>query len=170
MLAERLRGRCKSAVPIGTARLPDYALEFSKRSIDKSGKATLVRAVGEAVHGVIFTLSIDECDLLDQAEGVGSGYDRLDRVEVTLMPSDEPVPASSYIAAEGATDSSLVPYDWYHALVMAGAIQHRLPASYIQRLARVEFSPDTNLTRKSRLEALRVLDAAGYAHRLDHPA
>ena len=41
MLTERLRARCPSANCIGIATATGYALEFSKSSVDGSGKATL---------------------------------------------------------------------------------------------------------------------------------
>jgi hypothetical protein len=69
MLTERLRERCPSAKAIGVAVAFGYALEFSKRSSDYSGKATIVRSrkSEEHVFGVVFEIAMSERAALDKA-------------------------------------------------------------------------------------------------------
>lgn len=169
MLTERLKARCETAIPIGVASLSNYSLYFSKRSIDRSGKATLVPSDGGLVHGVMFEIPVSERVHLDQAEGLGYGYDRRDDVGIVCSLTDKVIIASTYIALPDQIDAALKPYDWYHALVMAGARQHALPAAHIESLIHAEFVRDTKLNRESRLEALKALDAAGYDHGLRYP-
>src|SRR5580700_1565214 len=82
MLTERLHERCKSAKAIGVAVAFGHRLEFSKRSRDDSGKATIVRSnkSEEHVFGVVFEVVISERAALDKAEGVGTGYERIDNL------------------------------------------------------------------------------------------
>ncbi len=164
MLTARLKARCNNATPLGVASLSNFSINFSKRSVDQSGKATLVPSNGSVVHGVMFRVPIKERKHLDHAEGLGHGYERLDDVEVANV-----VAVSTYIALSEQMDEALKPYEWYHALVVAGAEQHALPAAYLARLRRTEFVSDAKLDRKSRLDALCALDATGYPHCLAYP-
>ena len=136
MLTERLQKRCPSAKSIGTAIAHGYYLSFGKRSKDKSGKATLENAVGmlgQDVIGVIFEIDLGERENLDNAEG--DGYRRDDAFLVIRSDSGEETSASVYIAKEVVT--GLIPYDWYHALILIGAIQNKLPTQYISALYNV---------------------------------
>jgi hypothetical protein len=78
MLLERLRRRCGSAQAIGVGTLNGYTLEFSKPSMDESGKATIVKSdvAGARVVGVLYDIATEELRELDNAEGYGKGYDR----------------------------------------------------------------------------------------------
>jgi hypothetical protein len=169
MLTERLTARCESARPLGAASLANHTIEFSKRSADNSGKATIVASAGAVVHGVMFQIPIAERDLLDKAEGLGYGYNRLDDVEIVCARTTSVMTASTYIALPNQIDPSLKPYDWYHALVVAGAEQHGLPPSHVDVLRSVEYHPDRNLSRTGRLQALDALDSANYPHGLPYP-
>lgn len=122
MLTARLKARCPSAVAVGTAEVADFVVEFSKPSVDLSGKATLNNAAGGHYRssGVLFEIAKAELERLDRAEGIGDGYDRHDSFGVRLKDGGEIVQARTYLAA--ATDSGLKPYDWYLALVIAGAL------------------------------------------------
>jgi AIG2-like family len=162
MLTERLRERCKSAKTIGVAVVFGYRLEFSKRSLDGSGKATIVRSdkSEEHVFGVVFEVAISERAALDKAEGVGSGYKKIDELLARLQQGGEILRAATYIATD--LDRTLQPYDWYRALVIAGALQHKLPAEWIGMLEQVTSVPD--LDPKRRLGAIAPLEKSGFAH------
>ena len=169
MLTERLRARCPSAAPRGVATAPGYALEFTKRSVDGSAKATLVAdgTSGAAVPGVLFEIARADLPHLDAAEGVGIGYDRYDAFRVMRHADNAPMIAATYLAPARARDGSLVAFDWYVALALAGALQHRLPAAHVAALRRTMMQPDPHGRRATRLEAVAVLREAGFAHLLD---
>jgi AIG2-like family len=166
MLIRRLRApsRCPSAEPIGVAVVSGYALEFSKRSRDGSGKATIVRSdkSEEHVFGVVFEVAISERAALDKAEGVGSGYKRIDGLLTRLQQDREILRAATYIATD--LDRTLQPYDWYCALVIAGALQHKLPSEWIAILERVTSVPDPDAKRKNRTDAIALLQRSGFGH------
>jgi len=164
MLMERLRvaDRCPGAARIGIATAAEHAVVFHKRSNrDGSGKATLRAEPGATAHGVLFAIDEGERDALDLAEGVGNGYERRD--DFVVVAGGVTHVAATYIATGSHHDADLVPFDWYHALVVAGARQHDLPTDYVARLEAVATDPDPDPHRPEKLNALRLLRAAGHA-------
>jgi len=170
MLSERVTHatRCPGAILIGVARVANFRLSFSKRSIDGSGKATLVEAPesDEHVYGVLFRIPREQRDALDNAEGKGRGYERHDRFAVRRPGVGGESFVTVYIAELGARDDSLLPYDWYRDLALAGALQNHLPDAYIAMLRNVRAVPDPKLERESRVAALALLQQAGFRHRM----
>ena len=164
MLAERLKAptRCPGAIVLGRAFAEGALIEFSKLSkLDGSGKATLGRATGHRTPGVLFKIPNAQRSALDRAEGAGKGYDRCDAFPVHRSGSDEIVQAVTYLAT--SPQANLKPYDWYLALVVAGAHQHGLGDDYLAILRREPYVVDVNRTRESRDQALAALTAAGFA-------
>ena len=80
MLTTRLKPRCPGAKRVGRADADGAVIEFSKPSIDGSGKATLRQAAGSRTAGVLFEIPIAELAQLDSHEGVGSGYGTCQRL------------------------------------------------------------------------------------------
>ncbi len=160
MLTERLRARCPSARAPQVAWADKYALAFCKKSQDGSGKATLSwrPTAGCRAYGVVFDL--DECALpaLDKAEGAGKGYDRIDDFQVHVAGLPKPLSVVAYIADPASIDLTLKPYDWYWKLIVAGARQHELPPRYIEAIEATPSIADPKPDRKSRLEALKLLE------------
>jgi gamma-glutamylcyclotransferase len=132
MLTERLRERVPSATVVGIGQLPGHALRWDKRSWrDGSGKCD-AEATGrqdDVVWGVVFELDTEDKPALDQAEGLGAGY--MAKM-VHVLTDAGPVAAVMYYATD--KEPSLRPYHWYKALVIAGAREHGLPASYRSHL------------------------------------
>lgn len=165
MLSERLVQRCPSARPIGPARVDGFELTFDKASTDGSGKAMLAADERDlaCTPGVLFEIALADLGSLDRAEGAGQGYDRTDSFCVTLSETSEVLTASTYLATR--VEKGLKPYDWYLALVVAGARQHALGERYGNDLRRTGFIIDDQKTREERRIAMRVLEASG---NLDH--
>jgi gamma-glutamylcyclotransferase len=169
MLTEWLRVRCPSAKPIGIAHAANYKLTFGKRSIDKSGKATLIPTHCGHAPGVLFEIAESERTLLDEAEGFRSDkprdpgrYRRDDVFTIRTVQTDTIVAASTYLA--NRPEDGLKPYDWYLSLVIAGAVQHGLDADYIDLLRNFYQDIDVELARENRVRALQTLSAAGYGN------
>lgn len=160
MLWERLRAsnRVPGAIVLATGRLQKYRLLFHKRSDDHSGKCDIVRtdSLADVVHGVVFDVPINQRKKLDRAEGVGYGY-HIEIIEVQLRGGTA-ISASAYVADPSHIDDALLPYDWYHRLVIAGAEQNGLPADYIAELSTVPFLEDPDPNRESKLDAEKALD------------
>jgi gamma-glutamylcyclotransferase (GGCT)/AIG2-like uncharacterized protein YtfP len=160
MLDERLRHRtrCPSARVLGTGSAAGWRLGFTKRGADGSGKATILRSAraSDRVHGVLFTIDLAERETLDRVEG--PGYERLDDLDVEVDGGVR-MQASVYVARPSAIDPTLVAFDWYRALVIAGARRHGLPADVIAEIESVAVRPDPNPAREQRLIALEQLAA-----------
>jgi hypothetical protein len=59
-------------------------------------------------------------------------------------------PRTVTLYAATKTDSSLKPYTWYKAFVVAGAKEHKLPSDYIKQLEAVEAIQDPDRERDRR--------------------
>ena len=78
MSTARLRKRMPrvARAALGIATLPGHALRFHKRSMDKSGTCNAFACGNDnRVIGVLFSFNPAERAKLDEAEGVGSGYE-----------------------------------------------------------------------------------------------
>lgn len=159
MLTERLTARCPSARPMGVAHAPNHALEFSKKGKDASGKATLVHRQNAHQHGVIFQINTEELSILDAIEGVGVGYERIENFSVVSASNGEILLANTYLAT--SPKSGLKPFDWYLALVIAGAKQHNLPAQQTNKFNQTPYLIDPKTNRQGRLDALEALQTSG---------
>lgn len=158
MLVERLQDRCPSANFAGSAYVCGYELQFSKRSKDCSGKATIVESkeAGEKLYGALFQIEKNELDELDRAEG--PGYERQDDFVVVRVDNDQEIEVSTYFAKSGAMGEHLKPYSWYKQLILWGAIQAKLPGCYLTRLIAIEAGRDPVVDRnKKSLEILKGL-------------
>lgn len=155
MLPTRLLGRCPYARVVGTGVARAWSLAFSKASKDGSGKATLVTAPNSAVPGVIFEIDLAEQEQLDRHEGVGYGYRRDD----TFAVEGSSVPTSSYLGT--SLDNTLRPFDWYLATVIAGAEYHGLDTAHVAALRGTRFVEDTELGRRTRVEAIEAMREHG---------
>ena len=148
MFTRRLRARVPSARPVGTGYVPEHQLRWHKRSHkDGSAKCDL-HWTGDKrhrVYGVLFTMSRADKANLDRAEGLGNGYG--EKTVVVITPSG-PCPAGTYYAT--AIDPQRRPFGWYKRLVLEGAMEHRLPESYIAFLKSAESVHDPDPARIQR--------------------
>ena len=161
MLTKRLRKRCTTAERVDKAEVAEYVLEFSKKSKDKSGKATLRSAPGgsDQACGVLFEIENTERSALDRAEG--PGYTRHNDFTVRLANSRE-CRTICYLAKTLTED--LKPYDWYLALVIAGAREHRLDDDYVARLSQCDYAVDPESDRPERQDAMKALNTSGFSN------
>ena len=159
MLGRRLTdpARAPSAVARGVATIAGFAVRFHKVSTDGSGKCTLVASDDESAvaYGVLYELADADADRLDRVEGVHTGGYSRRSVRVRLLDGGT-TDAVTYVAGERHIDTARVPFDWYRDLVVAGAVEHGLPHSYIDELAQVPAVSDPDAVRAAR--ARRVLD------------
>jgi len=158
MLTERLKSRAPSALLVGNGILEGHRVDFDKVSTDGSGKCNLKPTGNSAdqVHGVLFSVDSSERQNLDRAEGLGAGY-RIETVQV--VAGTRKCTAVTYVAE--VTDSELRPYDWYLELVVAGAVEHRLPGAYVESLQAVGTQPDHDDARRTRNRAALGLQRSG---------
>jgi hypothetical protein len=144
----RLKKRVPSATPIAPIELPGGTLHFNKAGNDGSSKCSisLTRDFNRSIWGVLYSLHYSEVHLLDKAEGVGFGYKKS-----LLMVTHQGVeiPAFTYLVQDSHVSESMVPYDWYHQLVLHGARYFGFPEDYISRIESIESLPDRHTERAS---------------------
>jgi hypothetical protein len=142
LLPARLRARLQSIRVLGAAALPGWQLHFHKRGADGSGKCNLVQTPGGVAYGAVYELSLEAKAQLDEIEGLGKGYR-----DAVLMLADHGE-AHVYLAEPAHIDDALIPYDWYHAFVLAGGRHHGFPARYLERIAVIPVDIDPNERRR----------------------
>jgi gamma-glutamylcyclotransferase len=159
MQSDTLRGRrgvaFRRAHPV---RAPGWRVVFDKPPLFSIGEAfaNIVREPGAAALGVAFEIDDDDLAQIERSEGVSFGnYSRVELAVDVLTPCDDPPCLATSLASE-RRDPSLLPSTRYMALVIAGAIEHCLPAEYLETLRAVPACEQTAVA-----SALRPLvDAA----------
>lgn len=151
LLTRRLRERTPSAEPLGWGMVPGHGLRWHMASLDGSGKCDIVddAATHLPVHGVVYRIAREDKAALDRAESLGVGYRE---AQVVVRVGARTLAACVYRALR--TDAALRPYDWYHALVLAGAREHGLPPGYVAQLVSVPTQGDPDPERAQRHFAL----------------
>ena len=150
MLSARLRQRVPGALLIGTATLRAHALRWHKVAKDGSGKCDIVPAEpGSVVHGVLYEIPAHEKQHLDRAEGLGFGYTEKD---ILVECKTGMLQATAYVATH--FDVSILPFTWYRALVIAGAVEHGLPIAYVDGLRAIDAKLDVDAHRHAHHMAL----------------
>jgi gamma-glutamylcyclotransferase (GGCT)/AIG2-like uncharacterized protein YtfP len=153
MLSARLRQRVPGARLIGAAALSGHVLRWHKVAKDGSGKCDIVLAEpGSVVHGVLYEIPAHEKQHLDRAEGLGFGYTEK---HVLVECNAGMLKATAYVATH--VDDSLLPFTWYRALVIAGAVEHGLPSAYVNGLRAIDARLDADAHRHAQHMALAAL-------------
>lgn len=159
MLETRLKdpSRAPSALCIGIGILSGHRIRFNKVGKDGSAKCNVqeTRLLDDIVFGVIYRIADEEILSLDKIEGVSIGGYLRREVKVEISGSDTEMMANTYIADQQCVKDDMLPFEWYKALVVAGAIEHNLPKDYIQLLRLQQSLPDRNQERESK--ALDIL-------------
>lgn len=145
LLDRRMTQRVPSARPVQTAVLRAYALRWHKAGQDGSAKCDIVASASpdDLVHGVVYELAVADKHFLDTAEGLGRGYAELQVVLETAAGAS--INAWTYYATD--KNAALQPFTWYKALVVAGALERKLPSEYIDRLRAVPAIEDPDTRR-----------------------
>lgn len=135
MLTSRLKKRARSAEAIDNAMLLDWQVIFNKKGKDGSGKANLLHIHGSSTWGVLYKILEEELRSLDRSE---RGYKRK---KILLQLQDgKKLRADAYFS-DDLTDNP-VALDSYKRYIVDGAIEHNLPAGYIQYLRSLPSRPD----------------------------
>lgn len=153
MSSLRLAARVDELDCLGAARLADHALYCDKHGGDGSAKFTIALQTGSEVHGVLFQLPAAARGILDGFEGPGYAA-----CQVGLQTGNGPATALSYQALDDWRDPSLLPFDWYVAYAVAGAVEHNLPSGWIRKLSNWSCQPDP-VTERAELNRA-ILDGA----------
>jgi hypothetical protein len=151
MWTRRLRARAPSCQFVTTAKLLGYKLCFHKRSSDQSSKCNAFEtgSNSDLIWGVVFDIQPSEKKKLDEAEGLGSGYN--EKTVDLISRSGVHMTAITYYAEKKAIAEGMPPYGWYKELVLNGATEHGLPPDYIaSTIEAVAATKDPNASRDKR--------------------
>ncbi len=149
--------RAPSASFFAVGELCKYKLFFHKRSKDGSAKCNIVTTGDpkDRVYGVIFDIQDAEIELLDAKEGVHSGGYYRREITVNILGDEKQIAACAYFANRNFISDKLLPYRWYKAFVIAGAVEHGLPQDYVRMIKEIPEIEDPDLRRREK--ALRLV-------------
>ena len=120
------------------ARLPGWRLVFDKPPLlpVNEGYANVVPDAASEVLGVAYEISAPALDVIDLTEGVLIGnYER--RAVSIVALGDAVAPAGAFTLTSERRNPALLPSTRYMALLIEGAIEHNLPATYVEFLRAV---------------------------------
>lgn len=148
MSLRRIERRAPCVRLMGSFRLQAHSLRFHKIGTDGSGKCDAFATGNERdlVIGRLFEISLEGILSLDQAEGLGIGYER--KLVRVVGSSGAVVEALTYTAIP--IDPELAPYDWYKHHVLVGAREAGLPGEYLRVIEAQPAVADPDLERSAR--------------------
>lgn len=150
MYSKRLKSRVPSALNTGVAKLEKYRIVFDKIGKDGSAKATIIHTglLADVVWGTIALIPEHQKYLLDEAEGLGKGYNQH---WITVKPIDQAwMSVLTYIADASYLDRHRKPFHWYKDLVVAGAVENHLDPDYIAMLGSIPSVADPDVSRREK--------------------
>src|SRR5262249_7942784 len=121
-----MRPRCPSAREVGVAVLTGHRF-----IVTADGYASVVRAPGAHVHGLLWRLAPRDLAALNAYEGLGSGLYR-----IVTLPVRIGARRAAALVYVGRSRSPGVPKPGYLELVLAAARELDFPAAYRRNLAR----------------------------------
>jgi cation transport regulator ChaC len=131
-----------TAWKIGTARLPNHRLAFTRKSTRwRAGVADALPCAGFSVFGIVYSIDADDLAKLDKKEGVPHAYERAD---VTVLLNHEPIMATTYRVVEPEAPE-IPPKTDYLVQIIQAARGNSFPESYLSFLeyVRAQFSAGT---------------------------
>jgi gamma-glutamylcyclotransferase (GGCT)/AIG2-like uncharacterized protein YtfP len=126
MDSRQMAERCRHAVLVGLGTLPDHRFIINQR-----GVASVVPGPGAKVHGLLWSLTVQDEEMLDQYEGVPKGFYRKVLLGIERSSRASPSRALVYVASDQKAGT---PREGYLEQVLAAAQALGLPAEYIAEL------------------------------------
>lgn len=138
---DQMRDRCPSARYVGNAVLPDHALAFTRKSVNRGcGVSDAVPAEGYELWGVVYEIDDGEVKSLDKSEGYRPGRDANSYFRreclVLLAAAEEPVTVFTYFG--DPQPHPPLPDAEYKALILSGARSWHLPEQHIRTLEQIQ--------------------------------
>lgn len=144
----QMRRRCPSNRFVGIARLPDYRLDFTRRSQRRRcGTADVVPTLKAEVWGIIYNVPHPyDVTVLDAAEGYdaarrhANAYWRIKETVILEPDQSNTREVELYVARRQKNPPP--PSRAYMGHLIRGAQYWGLPATYIEGLERIPVDPD----------------------------
>jgi len=149
-----LRRRIPGAALVGAAALPGHRLAFRKRGRDGAARSDACPsdAPGASLPGALYRVQRQDLDHLGAA---GAGYRA---AQVQVDSAGGMVTAVTWRADSSEIIDDLLPWDWYVALIRAGAVILELPEAH---LAWLDAQPTAVDADAGRAALARAVIAAG---------
>jgi cation transport regulator ChaC len=124
------------------ARAPGWRLVFDKPPLLPIGEgfANIVPDPDGQVIGVAYEVAIEALETIDLTEGVLIGNYQRRAVEILPLAHEERA-MEAFTLVSDRTDPTLRPSTRYMALLIEGAIEHGLPAEYVEYLRGIAALP-----------------------------
>jgi gamma-glutamylcyclotransferase (GGCT)/AIG2-like uncharacterized protein YtfP len=132
-----MRPRCPGAQDVGVAALADYRFIISA-----DGYASVLRAPGATVHGLLWRLAPRDLAVLNAYESLDSGLYRTATLPVRIGAR-----RAAALVYVGRSRVPGLPRPGYLALVLAAARELEFPADYLDALAR--WAPSASRARRA---------------------
>jgi gamma-glutamylcyclotransferase (GGCT)/AIG2-like uncharacterized protein YtfP len=124
---------------LGVARLADYRLAFTRRSVKTgSGVADVVQAPGQAVWGALYEIADEELAAIDRKEGHDWAYVRA-RLPVQLAGDSRERIATLY-TVRSKVSPEVPPSRQYLDRIIEAARERELPDQYVRQIAAVRIA------------------------------
>jgi hypothetical protein len=130
---EQMQTRCPGHRVIGTVRLPNYALAFTRWSRSwNSGTADILPDRGKEIFGVLYDLTLDDLKRMDKFADYPNSYIRQDvLVEMVGATHGSPLPALTYVAIRQGV---FLPSKAYLGKMIQGAEKNKVSEHYLNFL------------------------------------
>ncbi len=147
LLRYRIESRIGKIRSKEVVKLYKYKLNFHKKSTDGSSKANIQYTGNEFDYVLGIIIQIDEYQKakLDKFEGKGKGYN--EQKVLIVKNDDTELEVATYIANSESIEDNLLPYDWYKAYIVLGALENRFSDEYIIALKNTESKADSKFER-----------------------
>lgn len=138
-----LRRRVPAAIRLGPGVLPGHRIAFHKRGRDGSGRSNAWQTgdAADRLPGALYRVPIQD---LERFGAAGAGYQA---AEVLIETSAGPLTALTWRAEAAEIEDGLLPWDWYVALIRAGAALQGLPPAHCRWLESVPVAVDPDRDR-----------------------
>lgn len=152
-----LRRRIPEAVVVGAGVLPGHRLVFRKRGRDGAARSDACPsdAPGAGLPGALYRVQRQDLDRLGAA---GAGY-RPAQVQVDFAGGT--VTAVTWRAEPAEIVDGLLPWDWYVALIRAGAVLLGLPDAHLAWLDTQPTAADPDAARATLARSVIAAGASG---------
>ncbi len=133
MGSRQMAQRCRHATLAGLGTLPDHRFIINQR-----GMASVVPRVGARVHGLLWSLTVQDEEMLDQYEGVPKGFYRKVLLTIERPSGTASGRALVYVASDQKAGT---PREGYMEQVLEAARALGLPVEYIAELETWQVPP-----------------------------
>jgi len=132
------------------ARVPGWRLVLDKPPLFSIGHAfaNIVPDPGAEVLGVLYELTAADLDHVELTEGVRIG--NYAAVDVEAWPLQDAAPLTARSLSSSRREPALRPSTRYMALLIEGALEHGLPAAYVETLRAIPADAEGASARAAR--------------------